>query len=69
MPMRSELSIPVRMGGAVGARVGFQSADAIVTPELLKVAGICVLGLAITLLLMYLFPNAGELIAASNIYP
>jgi len=36
---------------------------------LLKVAGICVLGLAITLLLMYLFPNAGELIAASNIYP
>ncbi len=69
MPMRGELSVPaIRMGGAVGARVGRQLADA-VAPDLVKVAAFCLLGLVVTLVLMYAFPDAGELIAASNIYP
>ena len=69
MPMRGELSVPVaRIGGVVGPRVGRQPPDAI-APDLLKVAAFCLLGLVVTLVLMYVFPDAGELIAASNIYP
>jgi hypothetical protein len=70
MPMRGELSIPVaRVGNPVGLDTGRTAADVILTPELLKVSGVCLLGLAITLLLIYLSPNAGELIQAFNVYP
>jgi len=71
MPMRGELSIPAgRMGGAMGEQVGLNRAVAIVTnSELLKVTGICAIGLAITLFLIYVSPSPGGMMEAFNLYP
>jgi len=71
MPMRGELSIPAgRMGGAMGERVGWSRVGATVTnPELLKVAGICAIGLAITLFLICVSPPPGEMMEALTLYP
>ena len=71
MPMRGELSVPaVRAGGTVGGLSGWDRIVVAVThPDCLKVAGICVLGLTITLMLISLSPDAGEIIQSSNLYP
>jgi hypothetical protein len=70
MPMRGELTIPAgRVGSATGAHVGRKAADTIATPEFLKVAGICFLGLAITLLLIYVSPSPGGMTEAITLYP
>jgi hypothetical protein len=62
MPMRGELSIPAgRVGSATAAPARWDRVHEILTdPELLKVAGICALGLAITLFLIYIPPPRGK---------
>ena len=62
MPMRGELSIPAgRVDSTTGAPPRWDLVKAAITnPELLKVAGICALGLAITLFLIYIPPPRGK---------
>jgi hypothetical protein len=71
MPMRGELSIPAgRMGGTMGEQLGWNRIAAIVTdPELLKVAGICAVGLAITVFLIYVSPSPGGVMEGLSLYP
>jgi len=70
MPMRGELAIPAaRMGSAMGEQKGWERLVMTVTnPDLLTVTGICVLAIAITLLAMFIWPDAGEIIQSANLY-
>ncbi len=71
MPMRGELSIPAaRLRNQRRGATETEKIIAVLTqPELLMIAGVCALGLSMTLFMIYLFPTLGEIMQAFTVYP